>query len=215
MIRCVVFDFDGTLVLSNDIKREGFFAVVSTIPDGAAQMKAILSDSPGDRYAIFHRFVEEKGGDADVLVQCYTDWCEEQIVKCKERQGAETMVGTLRSSGISIYVNSATPTEPLCAIILRRFGAGYFNGVLGGHGGKGANLRAILAREHVLPSEIAMVGDGVDDRDAANVIGCHFFGVDGGTLAMEAGGAPLLRNLEELWPLLRDEPKDDYEHGLR
>lgn len=205
MIRCVVFDLDGTLVLSNDIKREGFFAAVSTITDGAAHIKVLLANPPCDRYTIFRRFTDESGGNTDDLVQRYTDWCEEKIVACPERQGAKAIMSALRQSGISIYLNSATPIEPLRTIVLRRFGSDYFDGIYGGYGCKAKNLKAILDRQGMHPNEIAMVGDGIDDRDAAKTIGCHFFGVTDGTLAAEKSSDPLLKNLEDMWPLLQHE----------
>ena len=97
MIRCVVFDFDGTVVLSNDIKREGFFAVVSAIPEGCSRMAAILSNPPGDRYAIFDTFASETGTLSSDLVDSYSSWCEERILTCPERHGAERVIYELRA----------------------------------------------------------------------------------------------------------------------
>lgn len=205
MIRCVVFDFDGTLVLSNDIKREGFFAAVSECPGGAERMARILACPPGDRYAIFRRFAEETGSDANVLAARYSNWCEERILVCPERPGASLAMAQLRRAGIGVHVNSATPTAPLRSVVLRRYGAGSFNGVHGGHGAKLANLEAILRQKQLVPSSLAMVGDGTDDRDAALEVGCQFVGVGGGTLAAAAPDEELLDTLEYLWPLLRGE----------
>lgn len=205
MIRCVVFDFDGTLVLSNEIKREGFFAVVAEQPDGLERMARILASPPGDRYAIFRRFAEEAGDDPDELAARYSSWCEERILVCPERPGASLALAQLRRAGISVHVNSATPSAPLLSMVLRRYGEGSFDGVHGGHGAKRENLEAILRHEQLLPSSLAMVGDGIDDRDAALAVGCRFLGIGDGTLAAAAPDEKLLDNLECLWPLLRDE----------
>jgi phosphoglycolate phosphatase len=205
MIRCVVFDFDGTLVLSNDIKREGFFASVAECSGGAERMTAILARPPGDRYAIFRRFAEEAGGDADELAAWYGNWCEKRILVSPERPGAALALTQLRHAGVSVHVNSATPTVLLRSLVLRRYGEGSFNGVHGGHGAKVANLEAVLRQEQLLPASLAMVGDGIDDRDAALTVGCRFVGVGGGTLAAAAPDENLLDTLECLWPLLRDE----------
>jgi phosphoglycolate phosphatase len=204
MIRCVVFDFDGTIVLSNCIKREGFFAVVSDIPGGPSQMAAILSNPPGDRYAIFDSFCMEMGASATELVESYSTWCEERIVRCPERHGVTRVVQALRDEGIKVHVNSATPTEPLRRIISHRFDANFFDGVHGGHGEKIANLRAILAREVILSDELVMIGDGVDDWDAANTIGCRFIGVPDGTLDSVSYDGPLVGDFDDLWLHLRN-----------
>lgn len=205
MIRCVVFDFDGTLVLSNDIKREGFFAAVAGYADGTPRMERILASPPGDRYAILRCFAEEAGGDADQLAACYSAWCEEQILVCPERSGASQALDQLRSAGFRIHVNSATPTGPLRQLVARRYGKSSFDGIHGGLGAKLANLETIRLREHLLPAELTMVGDGIDDRDAAHTFGCRFIGVAGGTLAAAKPDMALLDSLEGLWPRLRSE----------
>lgn len=58
MIRCVVFDFDGTLVRSDNIKRASFLAVVRNFDPHGELMARVLTEQPGDRHAIFKRFVE-------------------------------------------------------------------------------------------------------------------------------------------------------------
>jgi phosphoglycolate phosphatase len=205
MIRCVVFDFDGTLLLSNDIKREGFFAAVAEQPGGVERMARILASPPGDRYAIFRRFADEAGDDPGELAVRYSSWCEERILVCPERSGASLALAELRRAGIRVHVNSATPTIPLRSVVLRRYGEGRFDGVHGGHGAKRENLEAILRQEQLVPSSLAMVGDGIDDREAALAVGCQFIGIGGGTLAATAPAEELLDSLECLWPLLRDE----------
>ena len=53
MIRCVVFDFDGTLVDSNAIKRAAFFEAVHTVdPNGAYMEKVLQAPKPGDRFEV-------------------------------------------------------------------------------------------------------------------------------------------------------------------
>jgi len=204
MIRCVVFDFDGTLVMSNDIKRQGFLEVAGGFDKGPERMKAILAAPRGDRAAILRCFAEEIGAQAEVedLVYRYTAWCEERILFCPERPGAAQALGRLRRAGLRIHLNSATPTEALQSLVDRRYAPGTFDGVHGGHGVKVGNLRAIQAAEGVQAKEVAMVGDGVDDRAAAEELGCVFVGVNQGTLSHESGCGRLLDDLGGLHAVL-------------
>jgi phosphoglycolate phosphatase len=205
VIRCVVFDFDGTLVLSNDIKREGFFAAVAEQQGGLERMARILASPPGDRYAMFRRFAEVTEDNPDELAVRYSSWCEERILVCPDRSGASLALAELRRAGIKVHINSATPSVPLRSLILRRYGEGLFDGVHGGHGAKRQNLESILRQEHLHPSSLAMVGDGIDDQEAALSVGCRFIGVSGGTLAAADTDVEWFDSLECLWSLLRDE----------
>jgi len=198
MIRCAVFDFDGTLVHSNEIKRDGFFAVAVGFSGGPAAMEALLANPPGDRFAIFAAFAARFGADAGELAEEYGAWCETRILACPERAGATELLAHLRARGIAIWINSATPEAPLRAVVARRYPPGIFDGVRGGHGRKVANLRAILSATGYAPDEILMIGDGTDDRAAALEVGCAFAGVANGSLAATPAPGPMVSNLFDI-----------------
>jgi phosphoglycolate phosphatase-like HAD superfamily hydrolase len=206
MIRCVVFDFDGTLVMSNAIKRDGFFAVTAEIAGGTEAMTALLAAPPGDRFAVFAAFSARFGLDAGEMAEAYGAWCEAAILVAPERPGATEALAALRRDGIRIWINSATPEAPLRAIVKRRYPAGSFDGILGGHARKVANLRAVMSAEGLAPDEILMVGDGIDDKQGAAEAGCRFIGLNQGTLAASPDPGPMIADLRELAPLLLEVP---------
>jgi beta-phosphoglucomutase-like phosphatase (HAD superfamily) len=133
MIRCVIFDFDGPVVLSHDIKREGFFAAGSVIPNGCNRIAAIVSNSPSDSNAIFDRFCAESGISTSYLVKSYSNWCEERVLQCPELQGAKRVIQVLGAEGIKVHVNSATLLSCSRRTVDRPFGIGFLDNIHGGH----------------------------------------------------------------------------------
>ena len=86
------------------------------------------------------------------------------------------------ASQVILYINSATPTESLCAIVKKMGIIHYFKDVLGNPGTKNTeskkdNLRLILELEKVTPEELLFIGYHQIDRAAAEAIGCQFLGV--------------------------------------
>lgn len=199
MIRCVVFDFDGTLVLSNRIKRDTFIDIAADFPHGPAAMTGILQRAPGDRVAILTEFAAASGAAdrAAELIERYTTLCEQRIVVCPERAGASETLAALRQRRARLHVNSSTPADALQRVITARYPAGTFDGVHGGYGCKLSNLRALANGDRTKASDVVMIGDGVDDLIAAREFGCRFIGVAGGTLE---GHADLL--IEDLQPVV-------------
>lgn len=204
MIQCVVFDFDGTLVLSNAIKREAFFFIATKFEQGVDRMTILLDQDSGDRSSIIQRFAEETGCvcQCDELVAEYSKYVHNGILSCQDREGAIEILSQLRHSSIPAYVNSATPQNNLEASIRERYPAGTFQGVYGGSNSKFRNLKAISAHAAVAPEEIVMVGDGIDDANAAEAFGCAFVGVAGGGLERRVGSSQLSENLTDIAVLL-------------
>jgi phosphoglycolate phosphatase-like HAD superfamily hydrolase len=183
-IRCVVFDFDGTLVQSNAIKRRAYFEAASALGDIDAIVTAVLAECAGDRgqnLAEIARRAQVAGVEIDTpveaLVAAYTRYCEEKISICPEVAGADFALRGLARRGLPLFVNSATPTDPLRVLIERRGWTSHFRGIFGAPQGKIDNLRATATHCGVAPAEILMVGDGEDDRTAARAFGCAFAGV--------------------------------------
>lgn len=180
VIRCVIFDFDGTLVDSNRIKRQSFFDVAADFEDGARRMESLLArDDAGDRYWVFECFADglTPGVDGRTLADRYTRRCEKKIVGAAEMQGVSAALKRLKAAGIKLFVNSATPVGPLEKIIELRGMAGWFDGIYGAPESKVENIETIMSRCGFAQTEIAMVGDGEADHLAAKQVGCQFVAV--------------------------------------
>jgi len=181
---CIVFDFDGTLVDSNEIKRRAYFEAAAALGDVTECVSQVLNECTGDRFQLLREIARRAQSAAasglpsvEDLVSHYTRYCEENIRICPAVAGAEGALLRFAQLGIPMFINSATPTAPLRALLVLRGWTRYFRDALGSPMTKVDILNGIQRSEDVPFSRILMVGDGEDDRLAARKVGCAFAGV--------------------------------------
>lgn len=186
-IRCVIFDFDGTLVQSIAIKHESYFAAVADIAGGAEIFREVIRDFPSmTRYSGCALFVERARAaglatpGAEALAARYTRACEDAIAACPKVPGAVAFLDWLGARGTDCFVVSGTPEAPMRDTVRRLGWHGRFRGVFGGPTGKPEHYAAILEAHGLMPEEVLSVGDSDDDRAAARSVGAHFVRVLGG-----------------------------------
>jgi phosphoglycolate phosphatase len=190
MVRCVAFDFDGTLVDSNTIKRAAYSEVARAFRGGEGAVRKALRQRPGgDRHEVCAAIASElasqgaapaeldAAGFAHSLATAYTRYCERAVVECDEVPGAREALEALAARPLPLYINTATPTTAALPILEQRGMKHYFQGVFGGPGSKLENLAVIAQREEIEPDALLFVGDGEDDRRAAAALACDFVGI--------------------------------------
>lgn len=181
----ITFDFDGTLVQSNAIKRQTYYDVV---PPGAdhAFLTKLIDNAALNRHQVFASFAEHLGHDprdAAEWAELYDVATRRAVTNCPEVDGATATLEALTAAGHRLYLVSATPTEPLTAIADARAMSGHFDRVLGSPTPKHQHIADICAATGTDVAEVIHVGDQLADRQAAAAAGCRFIAVTA------AGGA--------------------------
>jgi phosphoglycolate phosphatase len=210
IVRCVAFDFDGTLVRSNAIKRRSFYDVAAETP-GAGEILDDLfaADFEGNRYDLFleiskrlvsERSPEQHRREGARLAAAYGEMCRTRIASCEEVPGAMAALKTLDQHGISAFIVSATPEKDLQPIVRDRGYDRFLTAVFGGPTEKIKHLNDILVIQDISAAELVMIGDGGDDQAAAKSVQCRFIGIanSGNTTLPEADCM-----LDDLRPLPR------------
>lgn len=182
-IQVVVFDFDGTLVLSNQLKYEAYFQLFPDDKCCRNIIKQILEEIiEASRFVIVEEIVNkikakclvDTALGVDQLAEEYNDIVMDGAKKCAVRQGTSQVLDILKNTH-SLYVSSNTPETPLREIVNYRHWAGYFKDVFGYPKEKYQTLLEVMDLEKVSPTQVLVVGDGESDRSSADQAGCHFF----------------------------------------
>lgn len=209
MAKCIVFDFDGTLVISNEIKKQVFFEVTAYLPGSRNLLKQILADPDfGDRYKILRhltsRLEKETGGsiNSNALIDKYTAVCEKLISAAPEFPGARTALEGLSAKGFHLAISSATPVNTLKNIVSRRNIDHFFSHVFGAPESKEEHLFKIFSLETCKPNKTVLVGDSDVDRRTAKNLGCQFIGVGKGYDRFLVKPAYFLEDLSDLPAML-------------
>ncbi len=185
IVGAVVFDFDGTLVDSNHIKREAYDAAFQLIPGARSHIAKALAGHPGkDRHFIIGRVVTSlsrggalKRGDAAQVkrraLRAYSSYCRTGVALARDFRGVSSTLRAL-ANRYRVAVNSATPERQLRQLVRARPWGAYCELVVGSPATKVTNLERIARRFKLRPSDMMLVGDSRVDLEAAARFGCGF-----------------------------------------
>lgn len=205
-IRAVVFDFDGVILESVDVKTRAFEAIFARENPGAVERilayhKANGGISRFDKFRYAYREVLRRPlGPAKEksLGERFNTLVEEAVVTAPWVPGAREFLEE-HGKRLPLFVASGTPEDELRRIVKRRGLMRFFRGVYGTPATK-QDILECAAKETGCPtSALLMVGDSANDFEGARKAGSLFIGrVRPGERNPFPAGTPALDDLSRL-----------------
>jgi HAD superfamily hydrolase (TIGR01549 family) len=178
VIGAAVFDFDGVILESADIKTEAFRRLF----DGNERAVAHhLAHAGISRYEKFRHITTE------ILAQPYDEEEErrlgerfgelvlDEVLNCPFVPGAQELLRR-RAAELPLFVASGTPEQELRTIVSSRGLQDAFAGVYGTPSSKGEILRQVVHEGKLKRDQVLMVGDATADLIGAREAGVRFVG---------------------------------------
>lgn len=182
-IEALLFDFDGTLVESMDVKAEAFRALYApfgdAIADAAVDYYRTHAGVPRSlRFTACHeRFLDRTPPDREVeqLGAQFGAMVEAQVIAADWVPGAREFLEQ-KAGQVPLFLVSATPQAELDRIVEARGMDAFFADILGSPPAKMALVHDLLSAHWFDRARVVMVGDGRADLEAAHAAGVRFVG---------------------------------------
>lgn len=180
-LRAVVFDFDGVIVESGDIKTEAFQELFAAYPEHLPAIKRYHLDNLGvsrfKKFAWIYQNLLHQPFDTGEKIRLgdrfsaivFQKVCETPFVP-----GAREALEALGRAGVHMAIASGTPQDELDRIVDARGLRRFFAEVHGSPTEKATAAASVIKRWGLAPDEVLFVGDGTTDHAAANSAGVRF-----------------------------------------
>lgn len=206
--KAVIFDFDGVILDSANIKTVAFLELFKDFPEHQNAIKEYHIDNQGiSRYNKFKWIYEELLGKPyntkvkDRLGKAFSDLVLKKVIKAEAIPGAIDFLKTLKKEKIPAYVASGTPDKELQKIIEERKLTKYFKSLYGSNISKEEAIDRIAEKESAKYSEMLFIGDAITDYKAAHSRGVPFAAVYSEEMEgfWKGKGIEAIHNLMELY----------------
>ena len=182
-ISLVIFDCDGVILESVDVKTKAFGLTVAEHGSQAVArlMEYHAANGGVSRYKKFEWFYREVLGreisqnELQTLGERFKHLTFDGLMNVPMVAGALECIEALHNQ-IPMYVASGAPQEELTQVLDARNLSRYFKGSYGSPPDKTQLLRRILHQTKFEPTKSIMVGDSSTDLNAAQACGTLFFG---------------------------------------
>lgn len=182
MLKAIVFDFDGTLLESADIKTDAFATLFRKFHEHLDEiLNYHLAHAGISRYVKFRTIYRDilkrplSSSEEQGLADSFRELVLDKMAACPLVPGAEEFLRKA-SDRYQCFIASGAPDKELCDVVTQRGLAGYFVGMHGSPATKPDIIRSIRAQCHLKPAEMLCIGDALSDLQGAEAEGVPFVG---------------------------------------
>ena len=183
MIKALIFDFDGIIVDSVNLKTEAFYELYKPFGVEVAQKVIKHHEANGgvsrfEKFKIYHEnFLGLKLSNKN-LVKLSKDFSKnviKKIIKLPFVDGAEFFFSS-SFKNYDFFISTGTPTDEINYILKKKNINNFFKGVYGSPINKDKHIKDIINKYHYKNHEIVFIGDSSTDLEAARINNLKFIG---------------------------------------
>ncbi len=181
-LKSIIFDFDGVIVESVDIKGWAFGKLFECYPEFIDEITDFHIENGGmsrfDKFRyIYENIINEdlSKSEFDRLCDAFSKLVVNRIVSCEYVEGAADFLNKYHDK-IDLFIVSGTPHEEMHKIAKARGIFEYFKGIYGSPITKNIWIKKILKEEKLDSDKIVFVGDALSDYNAAKEHDIPFIG---------------------------------------
>lgn len=183
----LIFDFDGVLVESNEIRFDGFKLLFSGYPMHQVNklMQFAMANGGLSRYTKIRYFFEEIRNEPiseekiKTMSHEYSNLVKQRIIESKPVEGSIEFLSQYHNV-LDFAIISGSDQEELVEICRVRGIHHYFTEILGAPLSKEENFDKLFLKTKWKKEDTLFVGDTTNDLDAARSCGVVFIGINSG-----------------------------------
>lgn len=173
-LKNILFDFDGVLVNSLDIKTNAFYEMYLPYGEDVANyVKEFHLLNGGvsrfEKFKLYHKKclgIDINYQQMNELVEDFSSRVLKGVIECEEVKGAETFLKKY-SGQVNCYIITGTPTTEITKILKGRHWGKYFKEAMGSPEKKTQWVSALVDSKVVHSSDTIFIGDALADYEAA------------------------------------------------
>jgi len=173
-IKVIIFDFDGVIAESVNIKKEAFAELYK--PFGTNVVKKVVAFhmmhggiSRFEKIKLYHeKYLGVELTDKQIIAVAkqFSNLVVEKVINAPYVPGAIEFIKYWNRK-YDMYISSATPQKEIEYISKQRNISRYFKGIYGSPILKSEHIKRILKSNKYNKNEVVFIGDAVSDRNAA------------------------------------------------
>jgi phosphoglycolate phosphatase-like HAD superfamily hydrolase len=188
----ILWDFDGVIIDSNSVREFGFREVLKEFDSEQVEQLIDFHNANGgwSRYVKFRYFYEEilkcpiSESQVQELANSFSSIMVESLPN-PELLIEETVrfIREMYSQGKQMHIVSGSDGKELISLCEQLELSKYFLSINGSPTPKSALVKAIIDNGNISTSEYCLIGDAVNDHDAAKANSITFFGFNNASLS--------------------------------
>ena len=187
MIKNIIFDYDGTIADSVNIKTEAFAELYRNYgKDIESKVVEYHLNNGGvsrfDKFKYYHKeFLNIDLDESKIqeLAQKFSKLVIDKVLNAPYIPGAYEFISN-NYKKYEMFISTATPTDEIKEILGRKNLTQYFKNIYGSPESKIDHVQQIITQNNYLRNETVFIGDSDFDKEAAENNGIYFIQVNSG-----------------------------------